>query len=176
MTTHFKKSLFIYSFFLLHTLQANWSSSPTTLDTLLSSPNASSTAALVVDRHVNVTAAWLENSDGTTVQASYYSADLGSWSTPVILDEYGAAATQPQLVVDQLGIVTALWLEYFAETYIVQSARFDGTSWTAPTTLSTEGGSPLSPTPNCVVDSSGNVTKERQLLSTKFIEDLINGD
>jgi len=150
--------LFIYSFFLLYPLQANWSSSPTTLDTLLSSPNASSTAALIVDRHGNITAAWLENSIGTAVQASYYSSDLGSWTTPAMLDEYYSAAAQPQLIVDRSGIVTALWLEYLAGSYIVQTARFDGTSWTAPTTLSTDGGVPLSPTPNFVVDLSGHVT------------------
>lgn len=158
MIRHFRKYLFIYSFFLLHPLQANWSSSPTTLDTLFSPPNASSTASLVVDRHGNITAAWLENSIGTAVQASHYSSDLGSWTTPVMLDEYYSAATQPQLIIDKSGIVTALWLEYLAGSYIVQTARFDGTSWTAPTTLSTDGGAPLSPAPNFVVDLSGNVT------------------
>lgn len=143
---------------MLHPLQANWSSSPTTLDTLFSPPNASSTASLVVDRHGNITAAWLENSTGTAVQASHYSSYLGSWTTPVMLDEYFSAATQPQLIIDKSGIVTALWLEYLAGSYVVQTARFDGTSWTAPTTLSTNGGVPLSPTPNFVVDLSGNVT------------------
>lgn len=157
MITHFRKYLLVYSLFLLHPLQADWSSSPTTLDTLPPSPNASSTAALVVDRHGNITAAWLENSIGTAVQASYYSSDLGSWTTPIMLDEYYSAATQPQLIVDQSGIVTALWLEYLAGSYVVQIARFDGTSWTVPTTFSADTGVPLSPTPNLVVDLSGNV-------------------
>lgn len=125
-------------------------------------PNASSSASLVVDSLGNVTAAWLENTiAGTVAEASYYAIQTGTWTTPpTIIDQDNAAAIQPQLIVDQSGIVTAVWLEYAGGSYQVQAARFNGTSWTSPVLLDNGTQSPNASyaNPSMVVDELGNVT------------------
>lgn len=130
------------------------------LDNGIQTPNASSAASLVVDASGNVTAAWLENTDvETMVQSSYYAINSGTWTSPSTIDLY-AAATQPQLIMDRLGIVTAAWLEYIGG-YVVQAARFNGSTWTAPTTLDNGTQLPnayLPFSPRMVIDADGNVT------------------
>lgn len=142
-------------------LHAAWSTTPTTLD--IPSPNAGTVASLVVDTFGNVMAAWLENptGGGTAVEASYYALVSGTWSSPVVLDTFNMAATQPQLVVDPTGNVTATWLEYISGSYVVQAARFNGTTWTSPATLNNGTQSPNAYpgiAPQMTVDTLGNVS------------------
>ncbi len=153
------RGLLFYLFISISSLHADWSSSPMTLDQ--PSPNASSAASIVVDNLGNVTAAWLENNTGgTVVEASYYSINSNSWSTPTIIDQYNGGVSQPQLIVDKSGNVTAVWFEYLGGSYLVEAARFNGTNWT---TVILDNGiqSPnayIYTSPQMVVDGSGNVT------------------
>lgn len=156
-----KPWLLFYILISLSSLHADWSSSPTTLD--VPSPNAGTPASLVVDTLGNVTAAWLEYplGGGTAAEAAYYSAASGTWSAPTILDAYSTAITQPHLVVDLVGNVTATWLEYISGSYVVQASRSDGIIWTLPATLNNGTQSPNAYpgiAPQMAVDTSGNVT------------------
>jgi hypothetical protein len=72
------------------------------------------------------------------------------WGTPAAVSSSGVDATTPQIVMDANANAIAAWVE----GGLVKSSTFNGTSWSALTTLS--GSSAASP--RLGIDSSGNVT------------------
>jgi len=130
--------------------------------------NVQTPFSMVVDAQGNVTIVWLEQ-DLTTTNYAIGSArftsninaapTLYSFLDGVLPD--ANSVVMPQLVVDQLGYVTAVWQEHTDSGIAVQAARLDpaGLAWSAAITL--DGDSPNangSITPQVVVDASGIVT------------------
>jgi hypothetical protein len=73
------------------------------------------------------------------------------WATPTTISTTSLTASDPRVVMDPSGNVTAAWIENNLVTS--SSLPFNG-SWTAPTTLSVSGVTSV----RLGVDSSGNVT------------------
>jgi hypothetical protein len=140
--------------------QPGWTP-PVTLD----SQNASSAAPLVVDQNGNVVSAWLENYDlvGDDPQAIYFSSSLDQWAAPASIILAGAGLTAPQLIVDNLGTTTLVWLEYFSENSnsatLFATRSTNGGPWTTPVPLnSLPDNIPTNAGPvSMVVDHLGNV-------------------
>lgn len=157
------KSLFLASFVAFGCLNANWTTSPTTID----SGSASSSAPLVVDEDGNVTSAWLENFDpfGDDPQAAFFSSTSLQWEAPQNIIQAYAGLTPGQLIVDSFGTVTMVWLEYFnvnANSITLFASRStQGGPWTTPVALnslpSTTPTNAIAPA-SLVVDAQGNVT------------------
>jgi hypothetical protein len=123
---------------------------------------------MVVDAQGNVTIAWLEqnlNTKNYAIGSARFAADI---TTPPTLYPFldGASPNahnpiNPQLVVDQLGYVTAVWQEQTGSGFAVQAARLDpaGSAWSMAVNVN-------DPSPNAngaiapgmVVDASGIVT------------------
>jgi len=116
-----------------------------------------SSARLAVDPQGNVTAVWL--GDGTISPAVVRSKSRpagGAWSTEVDLssDDATAGAEGPQLAVDALGNVTAVWSSHAtAGGYTVQSSRRAATGdWSAAVDVGTGYSQQVA------VDPQGNAT------------------
>ncbi len=142
--------------------QAHWSTSPTTID----SSNASSPAPLVVDINGNVTSVWLENYvNGDDPQSAYFSISEQEWDAPQPIELAGAGLSAPQLVVDAVGTVTMVWIEYYSENAnsatLFASRSNQGGTWTTPVPLnSLPAGIPTNAvaTVAMIVDNQNNVT------------------
>lgn len=170
---HLWKYLFFASIIFLGSLQANWTTSPTTIDSI----SASSAAPLVVDPEGNVTPGWLEASI-QDVQAAFFSTALQRWMSPQSIIVAGAGLNTPQLIVDKFGTVTLIWRELFRESVnnltLFASRSTKGGPWTTPVPLNslpsstpTDAQIPVS----MVVDAQGNVTVawlEQDLTSTNY--------
>lgn len=174
---HHWKCLFFASFIFLCHLQANWTTSPNTID----SGSASSSAPLVVDSSGNVTSSWLENYtnvSGDDPQAAFFSISSQQWLPPQPIIQAGAGLATPQLIVDSFGTVTLVWLEFFSEnannSTLFASRSIQGGPWTTPTPLNslpadvpTNAQIPVS----MVVDTQGNVTiawMEQDITTTNY--------
>src|SRR5690348_15496173 len=73
------------------------------------------------------------------------------WSTPTTLSSTGVNASDPRVVMDPSGNVTAAWVE---NGFIKASTQPVNGSFNTPVTISNTGAS----SPRLAVDSSGNVT------------------
>lgn len=128
--------------------------------------NVQGPVSMVVDAQGNVTLAWLAHNAGTSnygIGTAHFTANIATPPTlyPLLdgVSPHANGSVIPQLVVDQLGYVTAVWQELIGSTYGVQAARLDpaGSAWSAATTLDTPHALNTI-TPQMVVDASGIVT------------------
>lgn len=74
-----------------------------------------------------------------------------TWNSPITISNIGVDASDPQIVIDSSGNVTAAWVE---GGFIKASDQPFGGSWSAITTLSNSGSS----SPKLGVDAAGNVS------------------
>lgn len=169
------KSLLSVSFLFFICLHADWTASPTTID----SGNASSQAPLVVDSQGNVTSAWLENNNqGDDPEAAFFSMSLQQWMPFQDIIESGAGMQTPQLIVDPFGTVTLVWLEFLSVngnnlTLFASRSTKGGTWITPPIQLNSTGFPPTDAKApvSMVVDGQGNVTivwLEQNLNTSKY--------
>jgi hypothetical protein len=85
----------------------------------------------------------------TSLQWQQCFATTLTWTSPITISTPGVDASDPQIMIDTAGNVTAVWLE----SGVVSSATLPaGGSWSAETAISSTGASSLS----AYVDSSGN--------------------
>ena len=90
---------------------------------------------VVIDNADVATVIW---TDGSMIQASQMSPG-GDWSTPVPLSNTGRSASDPRIVVDQSGNLTAMWVRVDASnTPLLEAAdQPSGRDWSAPTQIAT---------------------------------------
>lgn len=135
---------------------------------LSTSTNAQVPVSMVVDAQGNVTIAWLEQNVSTLkydIGAARFTSNISTPPTLYpFLDGVSPQAHNPiipQLVVDELGYVTAVWQEQTISGFAVQAARLDplGTAWSTAINLNdaTQNANGAI-TPHMVVDTSGIVT------------------
>jgi hypothetical protein len=81
-----------------------------------------------------------------------------TWSAPVDLSGAGANAFDPQVTVDELGNLTAVWSRFDGSDNIVQASRSTdrGVTWSTPVNLSASGQS--AGDAQITVDAVGNLT------------------
>ena len=113
--------------------------------------------SLVVDGSGGITAVW-SFFDGTGYQLLSATKPYGaSWSSPTNVSLSDSNVSLPELVVDSVGDVTAVWEQYNSTNYSIKTAtRSFGGTWSAPQDLSAVGISSYSP--QIAIDGSGKVT------------------
>jgi hypothetical protein len=112
---------------------------------------------LAVSKEGVVTAVWYRSAgNGRVVQSSTLHSG-GLWSLPVDVSIAGRDSYKPQVTVDSIGVLTAVWYRLEDSNVIIQSSRSsaDG-DWSTPVDLSALGGNAYDP--QLAVDVAGNVT------------------
>ncbi|MBI3071828.1 MAG: hypothetical protein HYY84_06820 [Deltaproteobacteria bacterium] len=89
---------------------------------------------LATDPAGNVVAVWPQADGGTTsfdLFASRYSADAGTWGSPVLVDKADASVEVPRIAGDALGNATAVWRRHNGSNYRIYFARYSAAtnSW-----------------------------------------------
>lgn len=139
---------------------------PVPLNSLSIPTNANIPISMVVDSVGNVTIAWIEEVISTgnyAIGTARFTSDINASPTLYPFLDGGSPDAndliRPQLVVDQLGYVTAVWQEQTGSGNAVQAARLDpyGSSWSTPINLNASDAYVMM-TPQMVVDTSGVVT------------------
>jgi len=151
---------------------------PVPLNSLSIPTNAQVPISMIVDTQGNVTIVWLEQDISTShyaIGSARFTSDITISPTLYsFLDGSSPNANNnviPQLIVDQLGYVTAIWQESTGSGFAVQAARLDpsGSAWS--TVVNLDGSSPnanSSITPRMVVDATGIVTVVWQESGSQF--------
>jgi hypothetical protein len=117
------------------------------------------TLQIAVDPTGLATAIWrIYNGSKDIIQAST-SQNGGEWTDIVPISNLTDANSSPAIVVNDFGLVTAVWQSesIFSTTSVIQySTSQSGGEWTAPTALSSVGGA--SRNPQIAVDANGRAT------------------
>jgi len=113
-------------------------------------------ARICCDNFGNATAIWVaSNGTNLVVQAAYFN---GSSWTPTgsgtTISNPGEDTDVPQICCDDLGNTIAVWQSYNGFNTIIQSSRFDGSSWTPAEQISKAGLDAFRPQICC--NNSGN--------------------
>lgn len=119
---------------------------------------AAESPQVAVDAQGNATAVW-RRWDGDELIVETATRPVGGrWSAPVRLAaDVGNAEESPQVAVDPLGNVTAMWEARDGRGFVIQSAaRPLGGVWSSPVTFANVGGSRSDP--RLAVDSVGNTS------------------
>ncbi|MCI5052597.1 MAG: hypothetical protein MRY21_05615 [Simkaniaceae bacterium] len=117
-------------------LFASWSA-PITIE---SSAQEMTSPEIVINSSGTALVCW-QSDEEESIQASFYSPTLSSWSTPLILGTSGLQArTQKPAIVDGSGVGLVAWLITDGTTKIVSSYYTPATeSWSSQTLVSVDG-------------------------------------
>lgn len=109
-----------------------------------------------IDQDGNAVAIWVRfNGENFVIQSASYTAAGGFWSSPIEASILGQDAYFPQICIDSLANVHAVWMRSNGANYVIQSAQMDLKGvWSEPVNISEEGQDATAPELN--VDASGN--------------------
>lgn len=112
---------------------------------------------VLADGQGNLTALWTENGGMFSVLHSSTKTVGDAWSPSVTLSPAGNDVTGYQLLMDNSGNLTAIWLRVDSPGFTLQSAtKLQSGAWSSPVNISPVGQSIVSN--SAVVDGLGNVT------------------
>lgn len=112
---------------------------------------------VTVDSSGLATAVWYRSNGSNDIIQSSSRPLGGNWSTPVDVSLPGGNASRPQVTVDPLGRVTAIWARSNGSNEIIQSSsRPSGGDWSSPVDVSLEGENAAQQ--QVTVDSAGLAT------------------
>jgi hypothetical protein len=131
----------------------NWGTAQTienSTETIYTAPH------VAINNSGDAVAIWVQN-DGTTdsIWANFYISGTG-WGTAGLVETDPQNASSPQVVMDNSGNATAVWIQGDGIWNSVYSNRYiTGTGWAGRTLIETTGGDAYNP--QVAVDGSGNL-------------------